>query len=635
VAVTVEIILGDGGTAATAADAPGCTLSPEQFADLYVRWFPQVVDLCRRTGCGGDDPEDVAQEAFAKAWANRSTYVPGRPFWPWICTIAERSCVDRWRRSARDSTRFTSLIGVREVSSAQPDQIVEEASERALVRRAFEELRPVERRVIGLRAIEGWSYRDIAEFEDVSVDSVRATLHRSRSTLRWAYLKAVDSRPIAALLLWGRSRWTRAVESSGFERLAFAVLGATIAVTAVIVPAHEQASARPGRAAASASVAPPAAAPVETSTSSAGTPDAASARTPARPPGQANQGATTQPPGSSGRLLIDQAEDPEAAYFTQFATPNSRADTVFAAGYASGGCSLASCPALFTSTDGGRSWRRVPGTSYTGGQLLLPPSYPADPRLFVAGASLLQVSHDGGGSFETLAPVGGQAAISPAFSSTDPQILVGAATGWQYRDDLGTVAPLSWGATVGTARRFVFAPAYPADPRVLVSSTAPGHATTTQSVVTTCRQSVCDDPVVLSGSTGTASIILAPSFASSGFGLAWRGDRLYRTTDGGRTFTLLALPTESFFSDVVFGADDAVYAAMWSIDKAVNRGGLFVSRDQGATWSRLGSGTSLDRGSITVVPLSASRLLAAPNGTERGLLCSVDAGATWSARCPN
>lgn len=644
--VMLEIVLGVGSPAAepTAANA--------SFGELYERWFPRVVDLCRRTGCGDEEPEDVAQEAFAKAWAARAGYLENRPFWPWMAAIAKRACADRWRKQARDRVRQDWLEGRQQISVAQPDELAEEAEERELVARAFRQLRPVERRIVALQVIEGWTYNEIADFENVTVESVRSALHRARGTLRQAYLRTLEAKPIVALLFGGRAvrdavgRAGRSLalrfgaeplERAGIALLGAAAMAATIAVTS---PPREPApvGAKP------AAPRPVGLGPAVSSSSAAvSVPEAAAGSEPlgrgtvATAPPEHGRSAAPENGGPSPivTLPFDRADAPEDGYVEHFTTDRT-GTTVFATGYASGGCDLPTCPAIFRSKDAGATWHRLPALGYAGGEVLLAPDYPANPRLFVAGTSSLQISDDDGASFEGVAPVGGSATISPAFSSGDPTILVGAAPGWRYRDNTGVVAPLTWGLVLGTIRSFDYSPGYPADPRVLVAGTNPSAAGgTNQSVILVCDQSACAHQALLHGASGPPSLTLSPSFATDGRAIAWRRGQPFRTTDGGLTFSPLAPPVDAVIQDVVFSGPRRVFVAMWGLDGQGHwSGGLFVSDDGGNHWTRLGEGTDLARGALTVVELPNGSLLAAPAaGDGGGVLCSVDGGRVWAARC--
>lgn len=333
---------------------------------------------------------------------------------------------------------------------------------------------------------------------------------------------------------------------------------------------------------------------------------------------------------------MDNGSTPESGYFTQFAeaTGPGGDGIVFAVGSGAWACGLPSCPMIYRSDDAGTTWARLPALGYTGGKLLLPPSFPADHRLFVATAQAVAVSGDNGGLFLPVTSVGGDAAMSPAFSSGDPRILLSAAAGWEYRDDTNATTPLLWGTTMGPARKFAFSPSHPADPRILVTGDERVAGPMTPSLVQVCRKSVCDEPVQLPGATGAPDgIAVAPSFARTGLAFTWRIGKLYRTVDGARSFSELRLPKATDIKNVVFADDDTVYAASAGFEGTKTAGGLFVSRDRGDSWTQLGAGTVLDRGVAAVALMRNGRLLVAPVSEVGGVLCSTDGGRTWASRC--
>src|SRR5439155_14791995 len=100
----------------------------------------------------------------------------------------------------------------------------------------------------------------------------------------------------------------------------------------------------------------------------------------------------------------------EDAHLTSFAfAPGTGGRTVYAAGVAS--CRAATCPpVLFRSTDGGASWSRILANGFDGTQLLVPPS-PSDRRLFAMSRTGLQVSRNGGRSWQPALVFGESVAI--------------------------------------------------------------------------------------------------------------------------------------------------------------------------------------------------------------------------------
>ena len=332
-------------------------------------------------------------------------------------------------------------------------------------------------------------------------------------------------------------------------------------------------------------------------------------------------------------------DTPEQATFTQFvAAPNGDGRELYATGFSDQRCATTHCPVLFRSTDAGVSWTRLPAAGFVGGTVMLPPSYPADDRIFIAGPNALQVSNNHGARFDNLTPLGGFAAMSPAFSSGDPRILVGAVPGWIYHDGSPVVTPLDLAPVpASTALSFAFAPGYPVDDRVLLGGAVAKGSEPQSSVVSVCQHTTCAPAVPLPGAVGVPNLLTTRAFAATGRAFAWRVGRLFRTTDGGSSFSTLPLPAPA---DVEALAEDSagnLYLALLHPQAAGPPiGGVFVSHDGGSSWTRLGTGTALANGAYTVAALPDGRLFAAPDGTlGGGLLCSADAGRTWARRCPH
>ena len=330
--------------------------------------------------------------------------------------------------------------------------------------------------------------------------------------------------------------------------------------------------------------------------------------------------------------------DADDATFTQFtaAPATAKSREVYASGTTDTGCASTACPVLFHSDDGGVTWEHLKATGFTGGNVMLPPSFPADKRIFVAGPGGLQASSDGGATFATLAPLSGPAAISPAFSSGDPRILLGAVPGWEYRDDSVTTAPLQLDPRPpGHVLSFAFSPGYPKDARLLVGGATPSPEDNRlqSSTVTVCSGSQCAAPTSLPGADGLPTVVTSRAFVGTGETYAWAGDRLFRSADGGAHFKALTLPFKAAVTGLVEDTDGVFYVALLGTDaKGKPAGGLFVTRDSGRTWIPVGQDTPLAKGAVSVASVGKNRLLA--SAAAGGVLCSVDAGRTWATRCP-
>jgi photosystem II stability/assembly factor-like uncharacterized protein len=327
---------------------------------------------------------------------------------------------------------------------------------------------------------------------------------------------------------------------------------------------------------------------------------------------------------------------PEEAWFTQVTASPGDGRTLFAVGQVSVNCPGVGCHVLFISEDAGASWRRLTATGFRGGTVMLPPACPDDHRIFVVGPDALKESIDGGETFLARTPTGQSGAMSPAFSAGDPVIWVGLAPGWVYHDDTKSVSPLDLlPPPVADAATYAFAPAWPTDNRVLVGGWGMGQDGAPAATVSRCGAGTCAPAVALPGVVGSPQLLTLPSFERTGAAFAWSGALLLRSTDAGASFAPMDLPGPGKVAQLVAGADDTLYLALADVTPEGEQvGGLFVSDDHGDTWHRLGGRTRLAKGVSSVAVSPNGRLVAGVQPTAGGgLLCSADAGRTWSRRC--
>lgn len=619
----------------------------EAFAAIYRETRAPLLAYCRRLVGPDGDAEGLTQEALVRGWRSwdRST---GRAFWPWAVTVARNLAVDESRKARRRST-YASVAGLATSGSRFPDpeDEVMRASEHEAVRHAFEELPPPYRTALRMHYVEGHSYQEIADIQHVSTETVRGMLRRSRQALRAAYSRldqvsavvavtAVLRRARLRLDMWATRTQARMVDAGSFFAPVEAVHNA---VALALVISAGVVTVAPGDVSSPSDTAAGIAVPARGQGPARGGTSAAQQQAAAETGATTDADVATTPPGEfSLGLGGAPVTTPEEAWFTQLATvPGSRTDkTVIGVGRSSVNCPGVACHVLFLSEDMGATWRRLTAAGFHGGTVLLPPAWPADHRIFVVAPDALLESTDGGESFHAVAPTGQTGAMSPGFSSGDPVIWVGLAPGWSYHDDTKALTPLElWPPPVADAATYAFAPAWPADERVLVGGWSMGQDGSPTATVAGCAAGVCGNHVTLPGVTRTPQLLTMPSFGQTGAAFAWAGDRLLRSLDAGASFTDVGLPGPGDVSSLVATGDDTLYLALADVTPEGEQvGGLYVSEDRGGSWRQLGAKTRLANGVASVVAGPDGRLVAGVQPSAGGgVLCSGDAGKSWSRRC--
>lgn len=144
--------------------------------------LPRVLGLATRLLRDAGDAEDVAQEAFVRAWRTAATWQPGRArFDTWLHTVVLNLCRDRLRRR-----RDVSGDPVREPADPAPDAeaLLLEAERGRRVAAAIADLPDRQREAVLLVHYQDLSGAEAAAALEVSADALESLLARGRRTLR-------------------------------------------------------------------------------------------------------------------------------------------------------------------------------------------------------------------------------------------------------------------------------------------------------------------------------------------------------------------------------------------------------------------------------------------------------------------
>lgn len=164
-----------------------------QFHDL-IRPFERRVYLMALSMLRDEaEAEDVAQEAFLRAFRNLGKFRADSKFSTWLISITLNEARSRLRRRQLVKTESLdeTVEDQRHLSPALlrdwreiPSEALERKEVRSILRQAIEELPEIYREVFVLRDVEEMSVNEVAEAMDVSVSVVKVRLHRARIMLQ-------------------------------------------------------------------------------------------------------------------------------------------------------------------------------------------------------------------------------------------------------------------------------------------------------------------------------------------------------------------------------------------------------------------------------------------------------------------
>jgi RNA polymerase sigma-70 factor (ECF subfamily) len=158
---------------------------------LVLKYQHRVLKLVSRFVNNTAEAEDVAQDAFLKAYRALPSFRGESAFYTWLYRIAintaKNSLVANRRRPVdfdldlQDPDQFDRHARLKEVDTPERVLLTEEI--RQVVEGAMEQLPEDLRTAIVLRELDGLSYEEIAEAMDCPVGTVRSRIFRAREAI--------------------------------------------------------------------------------------------------------------------------------------------------------------------------------------------------------------------------------------------------------------------------------------------------------------------------------------------------------------------------------------------------------------------------------------------------------------------
>lgn len=158
----------------------------EAFAALVRHHQRPLFSFLGRMGLGQGEAEELAQDAFLRAWQHLPRYQPSQAaFSTWLYTIARRLALNELDRADR-RLREHPADGPPDRPSPAPgpaEQLQQHQQQRAL-QAALRQLGAADRSVLALAYVGELSLADVARIEGSTEAAIKARLHRARQQLR-------------------------------------------------------------------------------------------------------------------------------------------------------------------------------------------------------------------------------------------------------------------------------------------------------------------------------------------------------------------------------------------------------------------------------------------------------------------
>lgn len=197
--MTTIPMLSDDLPAALALDLDGC------FERLVIAYQHRMYAFALRLTCSPQDAEEIAQDAFVRAYRALTSYEPERiralALRPWLYRIALNVFRNRVRGKrlplvSLDGNEQTMELHLMDTPDQRPDAVVERAEQARELGALIASLPERYRIAVVLRHVEGFDYHEMASLLNQPVGTIKSNVHRGVRLLRAALdTQAPEVRP--------------------------------------------------------------------------------------------------------------------------------------------------------------------------------------------------------------------------------------------------------------------------------------------------------------------------------------------------------------------------------------------------------------------------------------------------------
>ncbi|MCW2307957.1 sigma-70 family RNA polymerase sigma factor [Rhodobium gokarnense] len=156
----------------------------DAFRLLYVHTSAKLFGVCLRLLKDKARAEDALQEVYVKIWSNASKYAPsGYSPISWLVAVARNHVIDILRAAKPEAVDIDDVPDAAD-DGPTPEQVSERRSTRRAIEDCLDELDHAAAEAVRSAYLDGDSYRELAERQDVPLNTMRTRLRRSLMKLR-------------------------------------------------------------------------------------------------------------------------------------------------------------------------------------------------------------------------------------------------------------------------------------------------------------------------------------------------------------------------------------------------------------------------------------------------------------------
>jgi RNA polymerase sigma-70 factor (ECF subfamily) len=151
----------------------------KEFSQLIEETWRSLGFFLRYLGLPESEIDDIAQEAYLKAYKAFDRYETGRSFKSWLFSIAKNTFID-WTRRQKCQRQFMEANFTRDYC----ETFENDSNNRTQIKEMLARLSPEEQVLVELRFFQDLPFAEIAELTGLSVGAVKMRMMRTLDKLK-------------------------------------------------------------------------------------------------------------------------------------------------------------------------------------------------------------------------------------------------------------------------------------------------------------------------------------------------------------------------------------------------------------------------------------------------------------------
>jgi RNA polymerase sigma-70 factor (ECF subfamily) len=164
------------------------------FDILVVKYQDRLVYSVYKFCSDLDLSQDIAQEAFVKAYNNIDKFRGDSSFYTWIYRIAINTAKNYFSNKSRGAETYNedlldNALSDMSLNSDNPETLLEAEEMKDAINQAFQNLPDEIRSTLSLREYDGLSYEEIAKVQNCPIGTVRSRIFKGRELINETFSK--------------------------------------------------------------------------------------------------------------------------------------------------------------------------------------------------------------------------------------------------------------------------------------------------------------------------------------------------------------------------------------------------------------------------------------------------------------